>query len=193
MEPRIILIKPAYLPVLPTYDALLRSTRAMTRFMFVYPALIALCFIYLNLGPIITGIGVVGPFVAAVLIVRRFTKLSERLVGVTTGELPSISAFEVDGGFALRPGHSQGPRGGLVVHEGDTVSVTVERATDPRKPGRRLGWVIWTFASGDAAPVIVGTYYDADRALLRDVESRLKALGVSVEMSHTPFDETPDE
>jgi hypothetical protein len=163
----------------------------MTRFMLVYPVLLALLVIYLRLDPIVTAIGVVGPFVVAVMLVRRFTTLTERLVGVTTGELPSISAVDVEGGYELRPGHAQGPSGGLVVREGDSVSVTIARATDPRRNGKPLGWVSWKIENGDATPLLVSTYFDPDRALLRDVEKRLTSLGVSVEISHTPFDEAP--
>jgi hypothetical protein len=189
MEPRTILIKPADLPALPAYDTLLRGFRAMTLFLLVYPFVLAALFLFIDLKPIGIIVAVLVLVPSDVFLIRRFGKLRAQLVAIMAGEIPVVSAVKVDGGYELRSGNAS--RGGLPVHVGDSVSVSVERGRDPRRSSRLMGYVTWRFAIDEATPLTVITYFDADPALLRDVERRLKGLGVSAKASHKPFADTP--
>jgi hypothetical protein len=190
MEPRAILIKPAYLPVLPGYQQWLRNTRAMTRLLVLQPILFAALFLYLDFSPALTAIGIGVPLVGILALLGLFARLRKRIIAVTTGEIPAVSAHEVDGGWALR-GVASPARGGLVVRSGDTVRVTVAPGVDPRKRARPSTWVTWSFATSDNRSQTGNTFFDPDQALLRDVERRLSGLGVSAEISHTPVQVEP--
>ncbi len=195
MEPRVILIKPASLAPLPTYEKALRSTRLLTVSLPAYPVLLALMLLYGGVDPVSVALGTILVLGGVSYLVRTFRRSQARLQAIMAGEQPIVVAYDLDGTYELRPGNPRRVGAGLPVSPGEAVTVHVERARDLRRGKRPLGFMEWRFGNGDGdgdgAPLVVGTYFDPDEALLRDVETRLKGLGVSVEMSHTPFDDVP--
>jgi hypothetical protein len=191
MEPRVILIKPASLAALPTYAKALRGTRVLMFTMPAYPILLAALMLYGGVYPVGVAIGLLLVLAGVSSFIRSIRRSQARLVAIMAGDEPLVVAHDVDGAYELRPGNPRHMGVGLPVAAGDVVTVSVERARDLRKGKRTLGFMEWRFGNRDAAPLVIGTYFDPDAALLRDVEKRLKGLGVTVEVSHTSFDGVP--
>lgn len=191
MEPRVILIKPAALAPLPTYEKALRSTRLLTLSMPAYPVLLAILLLYGGVYPVAVAVGTVLVLAGVSNLVRTFRRSQTRLIAIMAGEQPVVVAYDLDGTYELRPGNPRRVGVGLPVSPGDAVTVHVERARDLRRGKRPLGFMEWRFGNGDGAPLVIGTYFDPDAAVLRDVESRIKGLGVSVDVTHVPFGEGP--
>ncbi len=191
MEPRPILVRPSNLPALPGYEKYVRSLRNSTILMVVYP--IVILAIALARGfELVATIVVVAAFAAVdAILARSFLKERARVTATMSGEMPLVTAHEVEGGFELRSSRSSQTRGGLPVRPGDALDIVVEEAHDPRGRRRRPGYVQWVFLNGDERPLPVASWFDPDDSLLRDVERRIKALGATAETTHVPFGEKP--
>lgn len=190
MEPRVILIKPSYLPALPTYERAMRRVRIVVWSMPFHGIVIVAAQGYRRGSVVAAAVTALVVVPGLAYLMWAMTRRRARTLAEMAGERPILVAGEIDGGFGLRPSNARGRSIGLPVFPGDTVRVTVERSQDPRRGLMRpLSVMEWRFENGDSDPLVIATYFDADRALLRDVETRMRGLGTTVEITHTPFNE----